>query len=490
MDFVGIISTIKMLLLISMLILVHEIGHFLAAKAFGIRVARFALGLPFGPTLYRKKFGETEFLIHSFFLGGYVAFEGDADMEAPNAPEDATAPTQKPEEVLSDDSPLLFKNKKPWQQAVVISAGVVANAVFALVLVFCTALYYGKLPSGKADVKIKEISVSAKTTQTPANFGEHSNIVEVGIKPGDRVLSVNGIKIDNAYKFIFLVQKSKLFDGLVDEKQVAKNLEKLQKLNPELNKGVTISANTKIILPDFETEEPLNVKDHVVSGYEKYEPKETPLTPLQKDIRDAAFQKPSLVLKVPIESLKEVAMAISDSYKPLTITVLRNGEMLEFKNIHTNKNGLLGVKLDSEEILIPTQNVKSALKVSTVYIYDNTRQMCFGLWQLITGKIPMKEMHGIVAITKIGGDIIENRGLLNGLLLTAIISVNLALINLLPIPALDGGHLMFLALEKIRGRKLNERTLEKINSVFFMALIFLMVFIVFNDVYGLIIKKF
>lgn len=70
---------------------------------------------------------------------------------------------------------------------------------------------------------------------------------------------------------------------------------------------------------------------------------------------------------------------------------------------------------------------------------NSTKLMCIGLIQLITGKIPMNEMHGIIAITKIGSDIIEHQGMLNGLLLTAIISIDLAIINLLPIPALDGG---------------------------------------------------
>jgi regulator of sigma E protease len=96
----------------------------------------------------------------------------------------------------------------------------------------------------------------------------------------------------------------------------------------------------------------------------------------------------------------------------------------------------------------------------------------------------------IVVIAKIGGDVIQNNGFFSGLLLTAVISLNLALVNFLPIPALDGGHFMFLLIEKIRRKPLDEVTINKISSVFFLLLILLMVLVVFNDVYALIIHKF
>ena len=115
--------------------------------------------------------------------------------------------------------------------------------------------------------------------------------------------------------------------------------------------------------------------------------------------------------------------------------------------------------------------------------------MLLGLWQLISGKIPLSDMHGIVAITKVGGDIIENSGMLKGLLLSAIISIDLAIINLLPIPALDGGHLMFLALEKLVGRELDEKIVEGISRVFFTLLILLMIYVVFNDIFALVTKQ-
>ena len=109
---------------------------------------------------------------------------------------------------------------------------------------------------------------------------------------------------------------------------------------------------------------------------------------------------------------------------------------------------------------------------------------------LFGGQVPFKELHGIVLITKIGSDIISSSGIVNGFMLTAMISLNLAIMNLLPIPALDGGHLLFLFFEKIRGKALDEKMLEKISSFCFILLLVLMVLVLFNDVYALITKQY
>ena len=138
--------------------------------------------------------------------------------------------------------------------------------------------------------------------------------------------------------------------------------------------------------------------------------------------------------------------------------------------------------------MIKTDNPVKIVKGSTKYPWDNTYMMMYSLGQLFTGNVPMKDMHGVVAITKIGGDMIDKAGKSAGILLAALISMNLAILNILPIPALDGGHLMFLLIEKIIGRPLDDKVVEKISSVFFTLLIILMVFIVFNDI-TLLVKK-
>ena len=189
-------------------------------------------------------------------------------------------------------------------------------------------------------------------------------------------------------------------------------------------------------------------------------------------------------------SLKDVAIATSDSRVPMIIEVERSGQKVVLNKLYPNTQGIIGIEREYKEIFKETKSVKAGVVNSFDYLYRNTEMMIWSLGQLFTGNIPLKEMHGIVAITKVGGDVIQNQGIFKGFLLTAIISLNLAIVNLLPIPALDGGHLLFLFIEKIRGKALNEKTLEKIASICFYFLIILMVVIVFNDIVGIVTKKF
>ena len=451
-----------MLILISLLVLVHELGHYLAARAFGIQVSHFGIGLPIGPVLYETKCGDTKITIHAFLLGGYVSFPDD----------------DEDNEDIKDlplDSPKRFKNKKPWQKAVVVSAGVFANVVFAMFLVMFCAAYYHKLPSSKYDVYVSDFSSEIK-----------SNVMQSGIKKGDKIVSVNGSTITNSYQFIFLVQKSKYFDGLVSKETVETKLKELKKLNPNI--GENVKAGEEIKLPEMTAENPLNVSNNVLLGIEKYKTNELELSKEQKQLAHLLENKNEFVADKNY-SLNDIAYALSDSYKPLSITVLRGNKQLVFNDIKTSKDGLLGVKLQVDEIFVPVKTPLDVITHSWDYLVVNTKLMLLGLWQLVSGKIPLSDMHGIVAITKVGGDIIENSGMLKGLLLSAIISIDLAIINLLPIPALDGGHLMFLALEKIVGRELDEKIVEGISRVFFMLLILLMIYVVFNDIFALVTKQ-
>ena len=453
-----------MLILISLLVLVHELGHYLAARAFGIQVSHFGLGLPIGPLLYETKCGDTKITVHAFLLGGYVSFPDD----------------DEDNEITKDlplDSPKRFKNKKPWQKAVVVSAGVFANVIFALFLVMFCAAYYHKLPSSKYDVYIKDFAPEVK-----------SNVMTSGLKAGDKIISVNGSNIINSYQFIFLVQKSKFFDGFVSKDTVSKKIDEIKKLNPKLDDTNTLKAGQKILLPPLEGEKQVKVSDNVLLGIEKYKTDEIELTKEQKALSAALEGKKEFIADKDY-SLEDLAYALSDSYKPLSISVLRDNKKLTFNDLKTSKDGLLGVKLEVSEIFVPINSPLEIITKSWDYLVVNTKLMLLGLWQLVSGKIPLSDMHGIVAITKVGGDIIENSGMLKGLLLSAIISIDLAIINLLPIPALDGGHLMFLALEKVAGRELDEKIVEGVSRVFFALLILLMIYVVFNDIFALVTKQ-
>lgn len=462
----NIINLIIMIALISLLVLVHEWGHYIAARLFGVRVTKFGFGMPIGPVLFKTQKGDLEILVHACLLGGYVSF-----------PEDEETEEGKP--ILPLDSKERFKNQTPLKQAIIVTAGVIMNVVFAFFLIVLAATIFHKLPTGKSEVFINEVLKDGYIQKTMPNK----------LKADDKIVSVNGIDIDSAYSFIFLVKNSKLYDNKVSKETINKKLDEFLKLNPKIKKNEIIKEGTRIILPTKTPEDKLVVNEHILKGIEKYKDNEIQLSEDETKLRNELLNRYTYVLTRDSFAL-EIATALADYYKPLDIVLERGGKQIEIKNVVAGEEGTLGVKLSTKEIYTETKTLPQIFVNSAKYMVNSTKLMCIGLIQLITGKIPMNEMHGIIAITKIGSDIIEHQGMLNGLLLTAIISIDLAIINLLPIPALDGGHLMFIIIEKIIGRPLDEKIVENISRFFFALLIALMIFVVFNDIFALITKKF
>lgn len=462
----NIINLIIMIALISLLVLVHEWGHYIAARLFGVRVTKFGFGMPVGPVLFKTKKGDLEILVHACLLGGYVSF-----------PEDEETEEGKP--ILPLDSKERFKNQPPLKQAIIVTAGVIMNVIFAFFLIVLAATIFHKLPTGKSEVFINEVLKDGYIQKTMPNK----------LKANDKIVSVNGIDIDSAYSFIFLVKNSKLYDNKVSKETINKKLDEFLKLNPKIKKNEIIKEGTRIILPTKTPEDKLVVNEHILKGIEKYKDNEIQLSEDETKLRNELLNRYTYVLTRDSFAL-EIATALADYYKPLDIVLERGGKQIEIKNVVAGEEGTLGVKLSTKEIYTETKTLPQIFVNSAKYMVNSTKLMCIGLIQLITGKIPMNEMHGIIAITKIGSDIIEHQGMLNGLLLTAIISIDLAIINLLPIPALDGGHLMFIIVEKIIGRPLDEKIVENISRFFFALLIALMIFVVFNDIFALITKKF
>ena len=453
-------SIIIMLLLLSVLILVHEAGHFLAAKAFKMKVAKFGFGLPIGPTLWEKQVGDVKVLVHAFLLGGYVAFpDDDKELDLPK------------------DSPDRFLNRPIYQRLIVVSAGVTANVICAFIFVLLTAFLWGHMPSGKYDVYINQIVAE-----------KDQSVWTSGLQKGDKIIRVNGSDIDTSYGLLAYAQLSQKHDGKVDKEFVEENYENLKKLNPAYQKDELIPEDILIQLPAQKPEKAVSLTKNMLKGFQKYEDKQLKLNDIQKTLRDKITGK-SYIISDGTLTLNNLAFALSDSVRPMNITVLRNGQEIKLNPIYPNEKGQIGVMLDVKEVLIPTKGIKSAVVTSGKYLYDQTYMLLYGLYQIVSGKIPLKDLHGIIAITKVGGDIIDNSGFFSGLLLIAIISLDLAIVNFLPIPALDGGHVMFLIIEKLRGKPLDEDTIDKIGTAGFLFLILLMVFVIFNDIFALVTKQ-
>lgn len=454
-------NIIIMLLLISFLILVHELGHFLSARALGIKVDKFGFGLPFGPTLFKGKIKDTEILVHALLLGGYVAFpDDDTDTTKEKNPQD------------------LFKNKPIWKRTIVVSAGVIANVICALLLVIFTASVWHKLPAGKYDITVAKITA-------PKSASVHFS----GLKPGDKIYKINGSEIFQPFQINKFAQESKTHDGLTTPEIYSDRLSLLQKENAGI-KDVqkNIEKGKKIVLIPVKDEEPVKLSKAALMGIEKVKQDSLKLNKKQIALRDKIQGKKEFVSDGET-SLSDIAAALSDTRKPMYFTVLRDKKPFDLKPIYSDNKGIIGIQQNLNEVLLSAKTPSEILKSSFEYTYRITDLTILGLEKLFTGQIPMKELHGIVAITKVGGDMIQQSGLFNGLLLTAIISINLAVMNLLPIPALDGGHLLFLLAEKIKGKPLDEELIAKISNFFFLLLIVLMLLIVFNDIFALITKK-
>ena len=451
-----------MILLLSFLILVHEAGHFAAARMLGIKVDKFGFGLPIGPTLWSKKVGDVEVLVHACLLGGYVAF--------PDDDKDSKLPA---------DSKDRFVNRPVWQRMIVISAGVIANVITAILLVMFTAAVWGKLPSGNYQVYINSITAP-----------KSESVWQSGLKKDDRIIKINNSDIRSTYAISLYSKNSARFDGKINKEFALKNLETLKKLNPKIEAEKNIEKGIIVKLPSEEIIEPaIVIGDEELKGYAPFHSGEVQLSDAQIKIRNDIKKNKTYISEGSV-TLNDVAYAISDGLKPVEITVLRKGKEIKLNPVYPNDKGVIGISMAAKQDLAVTKTPAKIFTESCKYIWEQTYMLVYGLWQLFSGKIPAKDLHGIVVIAKIGGDVIKNNGMFSGLLLTAMISMDLALINFLPIPALDGGHFMFLLIEKLRGRPLNQENIEKISNVFFLLLILLMILIIFNDVYALLKHKF
>ncbi len=454
------LSIIIMLFLIGLLVLVHELGHLLTALMFKTKVDKFGIGLPIGPTLFETKVGNIDVVVHAFLFGGYVSF--------PDDDKDSDIPKNSPERLM---------NKPIWQRAIIFSAGVIANVICAFVLVLLTAALWHNIPSGKFDIYVNDID---------KNIAKDTSLLNSGIKKGDKVYEINGSKINTKYGLTLYAMYSAAFDGKTTKELVSTNYDKLKALNPAFEEKEIIDKDLIIKIPNnLKKEQKVVLSKHVLNTVTIYNPKEIKLSENQIKLRDK-IQDKKFIEADGTFSLEDVAYALSDTKKPIDMKVLRNGEIVKLNTIYPNKQGLMGIIYDLKEYLVPITNVKTAFKASYDYLYDQTKAMLITLKQLFTGKIPLKNMHGVVLVTKIGGDIINNDGIFYGILLTAVISMNLAVLNILPIPALDGGHLVFLIAEKIIGKPVDEEIANKIMTVFFSLLILLLVFVLFNDIYVLI----
>ena len=407
-----------------------------------------------------KKIGDITYCIHAFLLGGYVGF-----------------PDDDPNSKIPLDDPDRIANRPAWQKLSVISAGVISNIIFAYIIVLFVALSTGVLPSGNYEITVNSVqegNVAAK---------------DAGFEKGDKMLYVNGVKITNPMIFSEIAQRSRKFDGYIEESKVLVQIENIKKANKNIKflENTKIPTGVEIVIPKAISEDYLRVEEDFYLRKRPI-PEGLHLSAEQEKLRNSLDGKDSYKSDGRF-TLYEIAAATADVGHPISIEVERNGKQIKLKDIYPDENGIVGIYQTIVEVQSPIKSPKDLILRSNEYIVRNTYMMIDGLAKLVIGRVSPDNLHGIVAIVKLGGDTIK-QNIWDGLLLTALISIDLAIINLLPIPALDGGYILFILLEKILRRPLNEEVIESISKYCFLFLIILMILIICNDIFALITKKF
>ena len=429
--------TAQILLSLSILVGLHEMGHLLAAKAFGMRVEQFSIGFP--PKIFSFKYGETEYALSAIPLGGFVKISGMIDESM-----DTEAMKQPPQ-------PYEFRSKPAWQRLIVMLGGIIVNVITGVIIFICLTYIYG------------DTFVSNKAVN------EHGGIVsleigqKLGLKTGDKIVKINGKEFDDF---------SDVFDGnvfmgdgayytvdrngeLVDVK-IPNNF--IENMNGKEAAGKFIAPNVPAYVGD--------VSDGSIA--DKLELKK--------------YDKIVEISGQPVKHASEVQRIVK-SYKKDTIsfTIERNNELVRYQHDFSNDT-IIGITFTYPKEMFSKIDYSfgESLGIGTERAFSIVFLQIKAFGKMFSGDLSIrKSLAGPIGIAKAYGGNWEWERFWR---MTGLLSMVLAFMNLLPIPALDGGHVMFLSYEIISGRKPSDKFLENAQKVGMAFLLLLMVFIFFNDI--------
>jgi len=424
------VTVLAFLFVLGVLIFVHELGHFLMARRIGVRVLTFSLG--FGPKLINIKRGDTEYCISAVPLGGYVKMAGEN-------PEESR--TGAPDEFLS---------KSKWQRFQVLIMGPVMNIVLSVV-VMAAVFYRG------AQVPLYE--------QRPVvigSFSETSVAKKAGLQIGDHIVTVDGKPIDKWEDFpMAIVTKAKR----AVELGVARN-------GQPLHVTVVPEGQGKYELGD-------------IGVLPLVHPEVAELNPGQP-AEEAGLQKGDLVFaaagdqNITYDRLIDAIRRSENTPLPLTI---KRGEAMMTITVKPRKIGdvvMMGAHLLPYETRTVEPGPWQAVKLSFSRNWEWATQIVQTLAGLVTRETSVKQLMGPVAIADLSGTA-AHAGWIELFSLMAMISLNLGLLNLMPIPVLDGGHIFILALEGLARRDFSMKVKEKMFLAGFVLLVTLMATVIYND---------
>lgn len=424
-----------LLVLIGVMILIHELGHFWAARAFDVKVEVFSFG--FGPRLFGYRRGETDYRFSLILFGGYVKMAGE-----------------QPGEQETDD-PRALSHKPRWQRLVIAVAGPFMNIVLAIAVL--TGLYmvsYEKVLNPDGAV------VGHVTADSPA--------AKAGIQAGDKIVRLDGK------------------DNPDWEDIVTKEIESGKPMNVTIERnGHRFPVN---LTPVMDEKEGLGS-----AGWEGQDVIQVASVSEGEPAAAAGLQKGDVLVKVngmPLHSHYTLPEVIRRSDgKPATIEYVRNGvhHVVTIKPIYGNPDGtsmrwMIGVRL---EIKLNIQKTRlpfpAALRESLVQNRKNASLIFEFLRGILEHRMSARNLSGPIGIAVYATEA-AHQGASAFLQLMSVVSLNLAIFNLLPIPILDGGVILTLLIEMVRGRDLSLDVKEAMLKVGFVFLMMLVVFVIYNDI--------
>lgn len=439
----GLIMTAQLIAGISILVILHELGHFWAARAFGIKVEKFYLFFDaWGKKLFSFKKGDTEWGIGWLPLGGYVKIAGMIDESMDK--EAMKLPAQ----------PWEFRSKPAWQRLIVMIGGVVMNVLAGIFIFAMISYYYGEKYT---------LNDSLQHGVVASEFAE-----KVGFRDGDQLKSVNGKTI-------------KYFeDAFSTDEILGENTTYIVERN---------GADTTIILSKSFAREYAEVgKLDFLSPRFTFTVEETASgMPAEK----AGIKSGDRLLSVNNQSVIYFDLLQSvlkqEAGKSASFQILRGTDTI-MSDIEVTADGKIGIAPHPENIAYDSikPGFFQSFPLGANKAAETISAQVKGWGKIFSGDIPAnKAVQGPIGIAKFyGGVWIWSRFWL----FTALISLGLAFMNILPIPALDGGHVVLLCVEMITGKPLSDKAMERIQTVGMIILLTLMVLIFGNDIWQLIVK--
>lgn len=453
-------TLILTILVLGLLVFVHELGHFATAKWAGIAVPRFSLGL--GPRVAGLKIGETDYCLSAVPFGGYVKMAGMAGEEAFESLEGGVIEEEFEGEVQVPPERRFDNKSIPWR-LLVVSAGVLMN--FAL-----GWLIYVSLAFSEGRPTVVGTALDGVDSVAAARFDA------LALLPAGSVIErVDGATVANWYEIERAVIEG---SGAQVEFSLASGDAVSVPLGGEADREALSRGLIPRVIPrisDLQPDGPaeragLQVGDLVVSidGIE---------TPAFQDVSEVVRPRPNRTVPVVVQR------SVPDGVEELTIPVQTGAQKSprpeDGKFVDT---GWIGVTAASGRIDL---GFGEALSAGTTATWRAGSLIIGGLVQLVTGDVSMRSLGGPVAIGQLTGHF-ARQGIASLLGWIALFSINLAVLNLLPIPVLDGGHVLFLGLEGLRGRPLSDRQKLRMSQVGLAFLVLLMAWAFTADILRLV----